>query len=211
MIKTNNLNFKDILFYPDMEIESNKLTFIVGKSGVGKSALIRIFNATNNVSNNSVFIDGIDINSVEPITLRRDLLLCGQNVYLYPGTILDNFKEIYKLRNEAMPTVETLEKFLELACVPFDLNDSVNTMSGGERQRVYLAIYISLARKIIMFDEPTSALDSTTSDQLMSNLANYAKESNMSIIVISHDQTLAQKYADAIIDLENVKRGEING
>lgn len=210
MINTRNLNFKNLIFYPDLEIESGKLTFVIGKSGVGKSALIKIFNASHNVDDNSVFIDGKDINLIDPVELRKDVLLCGQNVFLFPGSIFENFEMFYKLREEVLPSKEEIQSFLDLTCVPFDMEESVNLMSGGERQRVYLAIFISLARKMVMLDEPTSALDASTSDKFLENLAQHCKEKGLTALIISHDESLARKYSDIVIDLNNVSRGNQN-
>ena len=79
-------------------------------------------------------------------------------------------------------------------------------MSGGERQRVYIAIFLSFMPDVLMLDEPTSALDNTSSDIMMSNIKNFSKDNEMTTIVVSHYLTLAEKYGDEIIALERSKQ-----
>ena len=78
-------------------------------------------------------------------------------------------------------------------------------MSGGERQRVYIAIFLSFMPDVLMLDEPTSALDNTSSDIMMSNIKNFTNDNEMTTIVVSHYLTLAEKYGDEIIALERSK------
>lgn len=211
MIKTKGLKFKDILSYPDLEFKDNKMNFIVGRSGSGKSTLIKIINSTNTVDDGMVFIDGKDINELEAVALRKDFLLCGQNVFLFNGTIHDNFKQFYELRDETLISKEKIQYFLDLACVEFNQDDSVNQMSSGERQRIYLAIFISLARKVIILDEPTSALDKETSEAFMTNLKNHIRTNALTLIMISHNDELANEYADEIINLNEIMKEVSNG
>ena len=78
-------------------------------------------------------------------------------------------------------------------------------MSGGERQRVYIAIFLSFMPDVLMLDEPTSALDNTSSDIMMSNIKNFTKDNEMTTVVVSHYLPLAEKYGDNIIALERSK------
>ncbi len=208
MIEIKSLKFKDMLSYPNLVIQSNEMTFITGRSGVGKSVFMRLLNTTLDVDNGMIFIDGHDINSLDPLKVRQDLLLAGQNVYLFQGTIRENFDKFYSLRNETMISSDRLKSFLELVCFEIDEDQKVDLMSGGERQRVYLAIFISLAKKYILLDEPSSALDYETSHQFMNRLKDYVHSENLSAIIISHDQEIAKQYGDSIVDLNAISRGE---
>ena len=211
MIKTKNLKFKEILHYPDIEIEENKMNFIIGKSGVGKSVLLKMFNKTNDSQETMISISGKDLQSYDPIELRRDFLLCGQNVFLFPGTIESNFTEFYKLRNEALPSISTMQEFLDLVVLPMTPKQSVDQLSGGERQRVYLAIFISMARKAILLDEPSASLDSETSITFMNHLKEYCSKNSITAIIITHNETLSEQFADKTIHLENLRNEVQNG
>ena len=208
MIQTKDVVFKNFLSYPDLEIKQGEFTFIVGESGAGKTTLMRMINVSENVSSGNLLVDGVDIEEIDPIKQRQDFLLCGQSVYLFKGTIVDNFQKFYELRGLESPSIEKINEFLKLVVLDYDATIKVDSMSGGERQRVYLAIFISLAQKVIMLDEPTSALDDTSAKGLMTNLKAYAKENDLSVIIVSHAKKLVEEFADSVVDLSDVKRGE---
>lgn len=205
MITTKKLRFLNILEYPDLSIDTKQMNFITGKSGVGKSAFLKMLNRSNTVEKNSLFIDGIDIDTYNPIELRQKYLLCGQNVFLFNGSINSNFDQFYELRKMDAPSNETVQRFLTLVASTFNPNDKVDSMSGGERQRIYLAIFLSMAQEVLLLDEPTSALDKETGHKVMSNIKAYCQENNLGCIIISHDDTLATEFADRIIHLENIR------
>lgn len=92
-------------------------------------------------------------------------------------------------------------KFLALCQVPFTPDDLCDNMSGGEKQRVFLAICLSFLPKVLMLDEPTSALDARTADALMGAVKAHCHTQGVTLLVVSHDPTLAQRYADAQIYL----------
>lgn len=208
MIHTKNLTFKNMLMYPDITIEAQSMSFIIGPSGVGKSTFFKLLNSTLSVDDHQIYYHDRDINTLDPIALRQDLLLCGQSVFLFSGTIRTNFNQFRELRHLEPLTDTEISAFLEIAEAQFDLDKNVDVLSGGERQRVYIAIFVSLATTVLLLDEPTAALDKTTGSKVLENIKNYIKTKQMTALVISHDPDLAREYADALIDFSAVKRGE---
>ena len=69
-------------------------------------------------------------------------------------------------------------------------------MSGGEKQRLYIAIYLSFKPKVIMLDEPTSALDEENSHEVIKNILSFSKENKITSLIVSHDKELANAFAD---------------
>lgn len=201
MIETRGLRFKDVVEYPDMMINDVVMSFIVGRSGIGKSVLLKLLNSMYSVDDSMILIDNEEINDIDPITLRKDYLLCGQNVFLYPGTIRENFDSFYTMRKEELLDDASILSFLSITSLDFPLDSKVDTMSGGERQRVFIAIMLSLARKVIMLDEPTSALDKETGSIVMAQIKEYCFNKGLRAFVISHDESLVEMYQDQIINL----------
>lgn len=201
MIETRGLRFKDVVEYPDMMINDVVMSFIVGKSGIGKSVLLKLLNSMYSVDDSMILIDNEEINDIDPITLRKDYLLCGQNVFLYAGTIRENFDSFYTMRKEELLDDASILSFLSITSLDFPLDSKVDTMSGGERQRVFIAIMLSLARKVIMLDEPTSALDKETGSIVMAQIKEYCFNKGLRAFVISHDESLVEMYQDQIINL----------
>nr|WP_308741910.1 ATP-binding cassette domain-containing protein [uncultured Anaerocolumna sp.] len=202
LFETKNLSFNQIIKYKDIQIKEGKVSFIVGKSGSGKSTLLKLFNGTLPPSNGTIYYHDRDISQMDTITLRKEVLLISQAVYLFDGCIEDNFKEFYRYRDMPAPSEEVMKEFLKLCCIPFSLDKDCTTMSGGEKQRVYIAIYLSFLPKVIMLDEPTSALDKENSNDLIENLIAFAKDKGITVIIVSHDPKITDKFAEEIILIE---------
>lgn len=202
ILQAHCIVFKSMIHYPEILIESGQASFIKGASGCGKSTLLKLLNGTLSPDSGTIYYQGTDIESLDTIKLRQEVLLAGQSVYLFHGTILDNFIKYHEYRDLRVPENETLKQLLSLCCIDFPLDASCNNMSGGERQRVYIAIALSLSPTVLMLDEPTSALDEKTAHAFLGNIKQYCREKNMTLIVVSHDENLTNRYADNVIRLE---------
>ena len=202
IISLSQVVFQSMIRYPDIKIPKGKTTFIHGPSGCGKSTLLKLINGTMSPDSGEIVFNGNNIDDIDTIKLRRDILLVSQSVFLFSGTIEENFKKYYEYRDQETPSKEHMEKFLQICRAEFPLETRCETMSGGERQRVYIAIFLSFMPEVLMLDEPTSALDNTSSDIIMSNIKNFSDDNDMTTIVVSHYLPLAQKYGDNIIALE---------
>ena len=196
-----NVNYKDIIKYPDIRIPADGVTFICGESGSGKSTLLKLLNGVISATSGTITYLGSKIEDYEPIELRRNVLLISQSVYLFDKSIKENFNEYYAYRDLKVIADETMKKFLNICLADFPLDSMCNVMSGGERQRVFIAINLSYQPKVLMMDEPTSALDDKNADTLIKNIKSYCKANKISLIIVSHDKTIADRYADNIINL----------
>jgi len=201
ILRTKDLKFKDFLEYPDIEVEQNICTFITGASGSGKSTLLRLFNQSISQSEGKIFYKGHDLDEMDTIVLRQQILLCGQAVFLFQTNIRENFQQYFEFRGEIVPTDEAIKHFLNLCQIDFPLNKCCTSMSGGERARVYMAIHLALNSEVLMLDEPTAALDPENSENVIKNVLAFCREKGTTTIVVSHDAALAEKYAERKIKL----------
>lgn len=201
ILETKDLSFNGIINYKDIQIIKGKVNFIVGKSGSGKSTLLRLFNGTLSPSYGKIIYSGNDIDEMDMIDLRQEILLISQSVYLFDKSIKENFEQFYDYRDIMPPSEEEMKYFLDLCNVPFSLDKNCTIMSGGERQRIYIAIFLSFKPKILMLDEPTSALDKQTSNVVMENIISYCKENEITVIIVSHDGNITGKFADNVITI----------
>ena len=199
LFKLENLNFKDILIYEDMEIKESKVTLITGESGSGKSTLLKLLNASLSPSLGEITYKGENLKAMDTLELRRKVILIGQNVYLFDGNIRENFHKYYEYRGLENLDDDTMRKYLKICQADFPLESSSLTLSGGERQRVYIAICLSFHPEVLMMDEPTSALDQKTSVALMESLVPYCKKQGITLIIVSHDESSIRPYADESI------------
>jgi putative ABC transport system ATP-binding protein len=202
ILETKDLVFNNMIFYQDIQISKHKVNFIVGKSGSGKSTLLRLFNGILSPSSGNILYLGKDINSIDTIELRKEILLISQSVYLFDMSIRDNFNQFYEYRNLPFLSDKEIKDLLNICCIDFPLEKDCTTMSGGEKQRVFIAIYLSFLPKIIMLDEPTSALDKENSHQVIQNIINFCKEKEITPIIISHDSFLTENFSEQTIKIE---------
>jgi len=199
ILETKNLSFNKMINYNDIQIIKNKANFIVGKSGTGKSTLLRLFNGTLSPSNGDVYYSGKSISEIDTINLRHEILLISQTVFLFDVSIKENFKQFYEFRDLTPPTEEEMKYFLNLCSINFSLDSNCTTMSGGERHRIYTAIFLSFKPKILMLDEPTSALDKHNSINVIENILAYCKDNDITVIIVSHDANITDKFSDNTI------------
>ncbi len=201
ILTATNLRFLNILRYPTIAVEQGSATFVCGESGTGKTTLLKLFNATLTPTEGLLEYNGQDIAGLDTIALRREVLLAGQAVYLFDDTIRGNFEQFYGYRGEPCVGEDEMREYLRLCSLEFPLDAPCHTLSGGERQRVFLAIHLSMKPKVLMLDEPTSALDQKTARQMLERLKAYCAENGITLLVVSHDPTLARAFADHVIAL----------
>ncbi len=201
IFKTENLRFLNMLSYKDIEIPRSGMTFIKGPSGAGKSSLLKLFNASASPSSGSIYYEGQKLESLDTVELRKEVILIGQSVYLFDESIEENFKLYYSYRDLPSPDEETMLYYLRLCEADFGLLKSCVSLSGGERQRVYIAICLSFLPKVLLLDEPTSALDLETARTLLKKLKEFGAEKQMTMIVVSHDDALAEEFSDHLVSI----------
>ena len=201
VLAAENLRLRDIA-YPDISITEGAAAFLTGESGSGKSTLLRLFNGTLTPSSGRVLYNGRDIAGTDAVSLRREVLLAGQAVYLFDKTVRENFAEYYSYRDMAPPSDEKIREFLSLCLADFPLESLCASMSGGERQRVFTAICLSFMPKVLMLDEPTSALDTENAFRFMASLKAFCGKNGMTLVTVSHDKELVREFADEAFSLK---------
>ena len=194
-------NVKFIKEYDDFTINKNEIVFIVGNSGSGKSTLLKLINNTLQMKSGSIFYKDTNILNIKPVELRRNIMMTSQENFLFDMTIKENFHEFYKLRDLENLTDDEIVKFLKIADFDVDVNLDVEKLSGGEKQRVFLAIALSMRPAVLLLDEPTSALDRNTAFNMMKNIVDYCKHNDITLVVVSHARNLVDEFADKTIDL----------
>ena len=202
MFKLKNVNYNNILYYPDIELSSGKTTFIAGESGAGKSTLLKLLNGILSPTAGTIFYRDKNIDEYDQIALRREVLLVGQSAFLFNTNIRDNFCEYYAYRDLPIISEELMRYFLEICAVNLPLDSACDVLSGGERQRVFTAINLSFPSEVLMLDEPLSALDEKNANVLMENIKKYCKERDKTLFVVSHDKAIVEKYADEVVTIK---------
>lgn len=211
-IKLENLSFrytdeKTILHNINITIPYNKWTSIVGQTGSGKSTIFNLMLKLYNPNKNELFVDDVDIVGINSFSIRNNIIKISQNITLFPGSILDNMKLI----NENI-SLEDIDKVLEIACldkfvkslpkgIDTDIGEMGKLISGGEKQRLSLAIGLLRKGKTLLLDEITSNLDLETTKYIELNLKKLL-DYGYTIISISHDQNFID-VSDVIYEIKD--------
>jgi len=201
LFKASNLTYKANLTYDSIKIKKGMINFIVGESGSGKSTFLKLLNKSINSISGELLYKGTPIDEYEPIALRREVSLVSAEPFLFDESILENFKTFYSLRELPMPKRDYINYITELCYVNVPLEQNASTLSSGERQRVYISIFLSLCPKVIMLDEPTSALDEKNSHKIIENIIKFCKEKHIDIIIVSHDKNIVDEFCENKIEI----------
>lgn len=192
----------------NINIFQGEFVAIVGKSGSGKSTLLHMLGALDKPTSGEVIIDNKDISTMKEEDLaifrRRKIGFIFQYYNLIPSINvwenivlpigLDSRKVDKDFVNDILDTLGLKEK----------KHNMPNTLSGGQQQRVAIARALASKPSIILADEPTGNLDSKTEEEVLTLLKLTAKKYNQTIVMITHDEGIAQM-ADRIICIEDGK------
>jgi ABC-type bacteriocin/lantibiotic exporter with double-glycine peptidase domain len=190
----NNLSFsyddfKMILTDVNLNIKSGERVLIIGKSGGGKSTLLKLLMNYYDVGYNKIFIDGIDLKNYNIKNLRDNICYISQNEKLLTDSIYNNiiFDRNINYNNFLKVTAFTkIDDFIIKDRLGYDflLEENGFNISGGQRQRIILARGLLKGGNIILLDEALSEMDSNLERTILKNLFNYYK--NKTFIVVSH-------------------------
>lgn len=212
MFKIENVQYKNILEIPRLEIHEDKITAIVGESGSGKTTLLKLLNKMINPSKGDIYYKGKNINELNPIELRRKVVMLPQNPVMFPGSIKDNLLIGLKFAEKPLLEEQKLKDTMEIVYLEKGLNEEVDKLSGGEKQRVALGRTLLLGPEVFLFDEPSSALDEDSEDVVIRNIVKYIKENKKTLIMVTHSRKMAEEYSDYTIEMDDGKilgNGEI--
>lgn len=198
LFSLSGVSVRGSLFYSGISLYPNSLTFITGQSGCGKSTLLQLLNGTLAYESGQIFYKDREIRGIPPLTLRAEVLLVPQKIWLFPSSIQENFAQFYRLLEKPCPNDSEIRHYLSELGLEKDPASLCQELSGGERHRVYLALCLSLKPQVLLLDEPTSALDAENAKKLLHILRRLKK--NCTVIMVCHDQSLFD-YADSRIHL----------
>ena len=201
-------NMVKAIDHTDISVERGEFVAVVGRSGSGKSTLLHMLGGLDRPDSGKVFIEGRDIFGLKDEQLaifrRRKIGFIFQDYNLMPAlNVWENIvlpigldgKRVNK--DYVMSIVKSIGMEDRLTATP-------SMLSGGQKQRVAIARAIASRPAIILADEPTGNLDSKTEMEVISILKNCVSKYGQTLVIITHDETIAQM-ADRIIIMEDGK------
>ncbi len=206
-------SWSPVLNNVDLEAKPGKMVALLGSTGSGKTTLVHLIPRFYDVTSGSITVDGIDVRNVTLTSLRRNVGIVQQDVFLFSATIADNiaYGAVDASREEIVAVTKAayLHDFIESLPEGYDtwVGERGLTLSGGQKQRLAIARTLLIDPRILIFDDSTSSVDTETEFLIQQALRELMK-GRTTFVIAQRLQTV--KDADEILILDGgtiVERG----
>jgi ABC-type polar amino acid transport system ATPase subunit len=192
-----------------MDVSPREVVCIIGRSGSGKSTMLRCINFLEEPSFGTIEVDGIKAGAGEKGKEHRQLVhdirlktgMVFQEFNLFPHmSVLENVIEgpVTVKGMDRKRAIELAEQNLDNVGLLFKKDEYPNRLSGGQKQRVAIARALTMEPRVMLFDEPTSALDPELIGEVLNVMKKVAKE-GMTMLVVTHEMGFAREVADRVL------------
>ncbi|NLL73657.1 MAG: ABC transporter ATP-binding protein [Clostridiales bacterium] len=211
MIKLNNIyagyNKVEIIKNINITFEEGSITSIIGKNGCGKTTLLRTASNLLKPYRGDIIIDGKDITEYHNKELAKKVSFLPQlravpNITVYNLVMHGRYPYLGFSRTPQKKDKEIVEQAIENMKVKQHINKNIQQLSGGQRQKVYIAMVLAQNSDVIFLDEPTTYLDVNHQLEIL-EIVKKLKEMGKTIIMVLHDLSNALTYSDKICLMDN--------
>ena len=199
---------KDVSF----TVEEGTTTVLVGPSGCGKTTTMKLVNRLEDPTEGTVYFDGTDVLSQDPVELRRDIGYVIQEIGLFDHmTVGENVATVPELKGWDQDRIDArVDELLDLMDLPAEQyrDQYPGELSGGQRQRIGVARALAADPEVLLMDEPFGALDPITRSSLQDEFLEIQEQINTTILFVTHSVDEALKMGDriAIFDVGELVR-----
>jgi ABC-type multidrug transport system fused ATPase/permease subunit len=189
----------------DLDVEPGRTVALVGPTGSGKTTLVMLIPRLYDVDAGAVLVDGVDVRSVDPASLRREVAVVSDDAFLFTASLAENIA--YARADATEEEILAAAERAGLGELLDDLPDGLDTLlgergltlSGGQRQRVAIARALLAEPRILILDDATSSVDATTESRIKSALRE-VMEGRTTFVIAHRLSTIA--LADDVVVLE---------
>jgi len=174
---------------------------LVGPSGSGKSTVLRLLDRLADPDTGTVTYRDDDVRDLDPLALRREVMLMPQQPALLGGTVAANIEFAAGLKDER-GEADIVGLLVHAGLDPSFAGRDASRLSVGEKQRVMLARALALEPRVLLLDEPTSALDEEARDAIEATIARLASDLGVSIVLVTHDIAQSRRLASWIVRMD---------
>lgn len=194
----------------DLNIAAGELMAIIGNSGSGKSTLLNMLGGLDRPSAGRLYVDGYDMNKISEqqlVEYKRDTV-----GFVWQNNARNLVPYLNALQNVSLPMLFGSEKqkkdraleLLELVGMAHKKHSRLNQLSGGEQQRIAIAIALANNPKILLADEPTGSVDVKTGNYILDVFRELNKAMGLTCVIVTHDPALAKK-ANRVVRIRDGK------
>jgi phospholipid/cholesterol/gamma-HCH transport system ATP-binding protein len=193
----------------DLRVERGETVAVLGRSGTGKSVLLKLLIGLEKPDAGSIQILGQEINGIPMDALneiRKKMGFLFQQSALYDSLSVAENVEFPLSRHSKLSESERKQKarqLLQSVGLERDLGKMPSEISGGMQKRVALARAIALDPEVVLFDEPTTGLDPITASEIADLIIKLREERQITSIVVTHDMHAARKFSDSMLMLKD--------
>jgi ABC-type polar amino acid transport system ATPase subunit len=192
-----------------IDVAPREVVCVIGRSGSGKSTMLRCINFLEEPSYGSIEVDGIKVEAGEKGKQHKQLIhdirlktgMVFQEFNLFPHmSVLENVIEgpITVKKMKRSEAIELAEQNLDSVGLLFKKDEYPLRLSGGQKQRVAIARALTMQPRVMLFDEPTSALDPELIGEVLNVMKKVAKD-GMTMLVVTHEMGFAREVADRVL------------
>jgi len=192
-----------------VDVAPREVVCVIGRSGSGKSTMLRCINFLEEPSYGTIEVDGVRVAVGEKSKEHRQLVhdirlktgMVFQEFNLFPHmSVLENVIEgpVTVKGVDRARAIELAEQYLDSVGLLFKKDEYPNRLSGGQKQRVAIARALTMEPKVMLFDEPTSALDPELIGEVLNVMKKIAKD-GMTMLVVTHEMGFAREVADRVL------------
>ncbi|EPJ50359.1 MAG: ABC transporter related protein [Osedax symbiont Rs2] len=200
-----SISFKGVKFsYPEAEqaslegidfnIKAGEKTALIGRIGSGKTTIEKLLMGLYSPDEGAISIDGIDLNQIDPVDLRRNIGYVPQELMLFDGTVRENIimgsPEISDDSLIKAAAISGVEQFVNRHPQGFEMpvGERGARLSGGQKQAIAIARALIHSPNILILDEPTNSMDNSSEDYLRKQLKEYCE--NRTLVLVTHKMSL---------------------
>lgn len=190
-----------------MEVKAGEIMAVLGPNGSGKSTLLKVMDGILLPQQGRVRLHGRPLGRFKRSALAREVAMVAQeNHFHFSFTALEvvlmgRFPHLKRFQFEGRRDMRIARRALEAAHVLNLAERSIDSLSGGEKQRVLLARALAQEPQVILLDEPTSFLDLKYKREIFQLIVSLSRENGLAVLVVSHDIDLAAQYAQKLVML----------
>ena len=190
-------------------VEEGEFLTVIGRSGCGKTTMLRMINGLQKPDSGKVYAAGEDVGEADLIRLRRKIGYVIQNKGLFPHMTVEKniiYVPVISGQKDKRQNRKLAEELIGLVGLEREMLDRYpEELSGGQQQRVGIARSLASRPKLLLMDEPFGALDEITKRAMQNELLALQKKLGMTVVFITHDIREAMKLGDRVLVMEQGK------